>query len=586
MSDAPVTPPPVEDTTATHPRRRVIVTGTLVARTAIHPGGHGAAGATDRAVARDGSHRPHIPGTALAGALRGWLSRRDGADDGHLKDLFGHVAKEEGHASHLLVEDAPALNLKVDRPLPIRDSVRIDRLTGTAADRLKFDREVLPAGTRFDLRMELDGGSDDELSTVGEVVSALERGAIRLGGGTARGLGRVGLEQVQWHQVDLATRAGMLAHLSGEVAELDTPPAGSGHGDADRLALRVDWEPEGPVMVKGPVEVGSLKIAPLMEPVVAVRDDGSEGVHLAPVIPGASIKGALRSHAELIMRTIRGEATPDPHSGEPGRADKSLQTEQLRVHLPELLFGSSPDDQGAQEGQTALPRSWRAAVDITDCIASEPHITADRWDALLDHFAQSDDAQGAQAALSQAGLETWRVSHHVAIDRWLGGAADKMLFTVLEPHGVRWPALQIELDPVQLLNNARLYRLRELADNAKLSEEPGKSDCQEKLSWLAKAADRTGVEEPASRDARAALALLVLVLEDLRRGEITLGFGANRGMGAILVRAITGEGRLPEGLGASQVDADTPLAQIVEAIREPLATAWGDHLQPHGEENR
>src|SRR5262245_39483468 len=51
---------------------RIILRGTLVARTPLHVGGLGDDVDTDLPLARDGAGRLYAPGTSLAGALRQW----------------------------------------------------------------------------------------------------------------------------------------------------------------------------------------------------------------------------------------------------------------------------------------------------------------------------------------------------------------------------------------------------------------------------------------------------------------------------------------------------------------------------------
>src|SRR5216117_3113234 len=51
---------------------RLILRGTLVARTPLHVGGLGEDVDTDLPLARDGAGRLYAPGTSLAGALRQW----------------------------------------------------------------------------------------------------------------------------------------------------------------------------------------------------------------------------------------------------------------------------------------------------------------------------------------------------------------------------------------------------------------------------------------------------------------------------------------------------------------------------------
>lgn len=83
-------------------------------------------------------------------------------------------------------------------------------------------------------------------------------------------------------------------------------------------------------------------------------------------------------------------------------------------------------------------------------------------------------------------------AHHVAVDRWTGGAAEHLLFSALDPFETQWDDLRLRLDFTRLA--------------------------------------------PDTRDV--AVALLLLVLRDLQDGRITIGFGANRGYGTMEIEEI------------------------------------------------
>ena len=70
-----------------------------------------------------------------------------------------------------------------------RDGVAIDRDTGTAADKRKYDFEAVPAGTRFDFKMQVDNADDLEMAIALLAVRTLERGQLQLGGARSRGTG-------------------------------------------------------------------------------------------------------------------------------------------------------------------------------------------------------------------------------------------------------------------------------------------------------------------------------------------------------------------------------------------------------------
>jgi hypothetical protein len=128
-------------------------------------------------------------------------------------------------------------------------------------------------------------------------------------------------------------------------------------------------------------------------------------------------------------------------------------------------------------------------------------------------------------------VRSWLASHgieqadHVAIDRWTGGAADGRLYSVLEPHAVRWNPITIAVDLTRLGDAAR-------------------------SEFFTDGADESGAPDPPHDvTADAGLALLLLVLRDLAEGWIPLGHGAYRGLGWIEVQGVhvTGD-KWPDGV--------------------------------------
>ena len=73
----------------------------------------------------------------------------------------------------------------------LRDGIGIDRVSGGVAGGAKFDLEVMPAGVEYDLRLELINFELWQLGWIAYVVRDLRDGHLRVGSGTARGLGRM-----------------------------------------------------------------------------------------------------------------------------------------------------------------------------------------------------------------------------------------------------------------------------------------------------------------------------------------------------------------------------------------------------------
>jgi len=97
-------------------------------------------------------------------------------------------------ASPLLVKDLPLDEASWAGRLSMRDGVGIDRGTGAAREKLRYDFQVAPAGTRFACRMVIEGASEAEIGLVLLALEAMANGLAPLGGARSRGLGRIALE--------------------------------------------------------------------------------------------------------------------------------------------------------------------------------------------------------------------------------------------------------------------------------------------------------------------------------------------------------------------------------------------------------
>jgi hypothetical protein len=171
-----------------------------------------------------------------------------------------------------------------------------------------------------------------------------------------------------------------------------------------------------------------------------------------------------------------------------------------------------------------------SALSVADCYA-KLRFTPTSWEAIEaapDTDAEGHMIQGAQSplrkALQHAGLENMQQAFHVAIDRWTGGAADGFLYTVLEPHGVEWEPIRLTLDLSRLLPT----------------------------------------------DRRPAVMCLLLTLRDLVSGRIPLGFGVNRGMGALTVT----------GIQITTTDVDRELVDLENVkIVDGKLGGWSERLK-------
>ncbi len=219
---------------------RLIVTGQLVAVTPLRVGAGKSTSATgpDQPVVKNVFGDPVIPGSSLKGVLRSHLEallRALAASPGQTKKLACDLLSEKGKdacvteerikeikeqfrqkkitserrdkylldescwvcslfgapwlAGKFAVRDLTVLPEYWSGHYLIRDGVAIDRDTGTVSDKRKYDFEAVPAGTRFELLIQVDNASDAELGLALLALRALELEQVQVGGARSRGLG-------------------------------------------------------------------------------------------------------------------------------------------------------------------------------------------------------------------------------------------------------------------------------------------------------------------------------------------------------------------------------------------------------------
>ncbi|MBI3960148.1 MAG: hypothetical protein HY328_15145 [Chloroflexi bacterium] len=494
------------------------ITAQLVLRTPLHVGTGRATETVDDLLRRDAQGRILIPGTSLAGPLRAIATRLaprlgsrscqalQGGDFGSqicgclTCRLFGDVTPQEdekkGVASQVIIYDAP---LDKNPEIAIRDGVGIDRVTGAAArkERLKFDLEVVPAGTIFSLRMEFDPNLTDEraLQLLAVSLAEWEAGRGAVGGRVGRGLGAFTLQNIQYRDQKLDTIEAVVDFL--KIGPGWTKQTGAGDWLATQSAatrkqaqllspvgdhsVACSWAlteftlaAEGSFLINDPVRAGQggFDHAPLL---TAYERKGE------PVLPGSSLRGVLRSQAERIARTL---ATHDAWG------DNKRSSEERKREFSTSCPACNP--------LTTHTSTTHTSDAVASCNSFIKTLAPEKRRELEDRGAEDklclacrlfgSTWNGSRLRVEDAPLlpntGKQKVMDFLAIDRFTGGGRDGAKFDAValwQPH----------------------FRVRLFLENPEGWE----------LGWL------------------------VLTLRDLHEGLTTVGFGAAKGFGRMTIQS-------------------------------------------------
>lgn len=390
--------------------KRILAYIVIEAETPIIIGSGAKKSLTDAEILKDVNGLPYIPGTSIAGVLR------HGLDDELAAKFFGFHDRDksqdkdknqdngESHGSEIIFSEAKLLNddgmvidgiidcsgnnfLRKFERLPKRNHVRLTN-RGVAADKGKFDEEVIYKGTRFAFEIEMvakSGEGDEAEKLLNEVLRQLYSTTFRMGGGTRKGFGKVSPVEIRKKSFDLRKQDELEAYLQ----------------HSSRLSeSRADWENLEPGLCQTPSEAiqYELKLTP-QDFFYFGSGLGDEDVDDTPVyeyiiswntgkglfkkvllIPATSLKGAL-SHRVAFHYNLKKEIFAD--SLEDPELEKYCGANNTAVRM---LFGFQDED-----------KQRRGCVIFNDIL--------------------SDDTKKV------------KILNHVKIDRFTGGAMDGALFS-------------------------------------------------------------------------------------------------------------------------------------------------------------
>ena len=490
------------------------------------------------AFVRNGLGEAILPGRSIKGAIHAAFEEhmnelRFSKED--LKNLWGgEMRREVGTGKESLPLRASALTFhhtvvwdRTRGALPHRMSTAIDRATGGAADGALFAYEYLPVDTTFDIRVSAEarekkqeprnegetqapaptsdateGSSPADSKLVKKalkgIVTLIDSELISLGGRTGSGWGRIKLNGTATYRVQSVVQSekGGLKNTLDQLLDLSEPkkltPDKHSSYRPSRSTIEIQWQAPSGLFVgmnkpdgMKPTKEDTVPAAPLRNwhlndthradhgdatyPKVAHEDKASL------LLPGTSIRGALRSHCSRIARSIVSDSEGCDELTMAEDVHKQLAADPLLVRY---LFGTT---------------EYRGAVHVHDCEGRIP---------------------------IQEGKDKPLKLTRNAIDRVTGSAAHGALYSeLLYPHAA-WDSIQIDVDHAQLCRNIRQD------PGGFVLPAPSSSDKDYELPDF-------------KIRLRAAILLLTMAITDLCEGVLPLGGGTGGGLGFIEVSRVS-----------------------------------------------
>jgi CRISPR/Cas system CMR subunit Cmr4 (Cas7 group RAMP superfamily) len=265
---------------------------------------------SDRDVAVNKEGFPFLPGTTLAGILRGTLSEDDadlllgrrvsGKDDGTKQSplwVYDGLLKNGDRPADIITIDGVSLD-KNERNAENPERPELDHMNKAAKDKAKFDFQAVERNSVFDLRLLLTVRKDDA-DLEGLLKFVLTRlNSLYVGGKTSRGFGKLGCEKIFMHVFDFTGEAG-LKRLDAWIDFSDWRTLKS-----DEFEYAVSFAP--------PENVGTLTAVLSLDGSVLVRDiysieEDEDHAHTKSagqsVIYGTSWAGAIRGGLAKLLKS-------------------------------------------------------------------------------------------------------------------------------------------------------------------------------------------------------------------------------------------------------------------------------------------
>lgn len=271
-----------------HNRGKIVLRGQIELKSPLLIGS-GNNDNSDIDVLRGSDGLPFVPATSFVGVVRDFLKSQNEA----LDKYFGEEKQSLIKCSDLV------LTKESNSKIVIRDGIKINNKTGLTVDGAKYDYEVIERGAVFELNLIAEVKKDkkpDIIELLAYIIKGIETNSITLGAKTNSGFGEINLKNYVVFEFDFLKKEDVfkwLNRMDGVHIELPTV----------KLKRETDFVLEANLKIRNSIIVKSYPGSPELPDAVNITSKGEF------VIPGTSIKGAIRGRVEKILNTVRPEIT-------------------------------------------------------------------------------------------------------------------------------------------------------------------------------------------------------------------------------------------------------------------------------------
>ncbi len=287
---------------------------------------------TDIDVLLDSDGKPFIPATSFIGVLRHFIRGKAHEDD--LKRFWGFTSeekisdKEKERQSTICCDD---LLLGDSSKITVRDGIKIDNKKGIVEDKGKYDYELVERGAKFKLNMEVNLSAENRTfccKMLKTICTALQSERILIGAKTNSGFGKVRLADAKMYEFDYSKKEDVLKWLKGEmIAPVQFKDVTELPVEHKEFVINATFD------LKNSLIVRSYPSSPEMPDAVHIQSSGDN------VLPGTSLKGAIRARAERILKTLaKQDSLLTELFGNVDPENKSRNSRKGRLRIDEVIL--------------------------------------------------------------------------------------------------------------------------------------------------------------------------------------------------------------------------------------------------------